>query len=549
MTTPPPYLAAAVQFEPTLGARDANVSGLVSLTVEAFRRGARLVVLPEMATTGYCWADRAEATPHVEPIPGPTTEAFADVARDHDGLVVVGMAEVDPVTNAFYNSAALVGPGGVAGVYRKTHAYITETRWARDGDLGIPVFDTPLGRLGILICMDAEYPEAARLLALDGCDVVCFPTNWLGEKCPSAFWMTRAWENGAYWVASNRYGVERGVHFSGGSAIIAPDGTPLDAVDTGDGIALAEIDVAGARKERREQLRERRPHQYEPLALNTYLWPSAMTAAADDVAALDGMPARQEPMDARVAVLSVAWSDGEAAIEAVAALLAEAEAEAIVLPPLAPDPGDSRGSSLTEEALDVLSCEATARGVHIVAGVPGTDGDEVVLLLPDGRRLIHQAPAVFHTTIGAIGLLTGDELLLPEPARLLAVQGAELIAVSGALDEPTPIGLPATTVPLEPPDIREPDPLHSLLPRVRAAENNAWLAFANRGRLPPGIFGPSFYRFPRSEAVAGDSGAAWLSLANANPRDRSTALKKPYLRMRLPQLYGPLTALSISDGE
>src|SRR6266508_2519904 len=91
---PDRYRIAAIQFEPILGARAENIARLLELTEEAARRGARLIVHPEMATTGYCWYDRAEVRTHVEPIPGPTTEAFAALARQHDCYVVVGMPEV-----------------------------------------------------------------------------------------------------------------------------------------------------------------------------------------------------------------------------------------------------------------------------------------------------------------------------------------------------------------------------------------------------------------------------------------------------------------------
>ena len=143
-------------------------------------------------------------------MPGPTTQRFAEIAADHDCWIVVGLAEVDPETGIYYNSAVLIGPEGPVGLYRKTHAYISEPKWAKDGDLGLPVFDTPIGRIAMTICMDACYPETARVPALAGADVICFPTNWLSEKSPSPSWMARAAENGVYLIAANRYGLERG---------------------------------------------------------------------------------------------------------------------------------------------------------------------------------------------------------------------------------------------------------------------------------------------------------------------------------------------------
>ncbi|MCX7622258.1 MAG: nitrilase/cyanide hydratase and apolipoprotein N-acyltransferase, partial [Thermomicrobium sp.] len=272
------YRVAAIQFEPEFGAKERNLERLLALCREAARAGARLLVTPEMATTGYCWYDRAEIAPLVEPIPGPTTERFAAFARDHACYVVVGMPEVDPLTGIFYNSAALVGPGGLVGVYRKTHAFVSEPKWAKNGDRGLPVWDTELGRLGILICMDADYFEPARILALQGADVLCFPTNWLLEKGPGASWIARALENGCYLVAADRYGRERGVQFSGGSAIVDPDGTIQARLDTGDGIVLGEVDLERARCGRfpwstgPDKLGARRPELYDSLTLDTYLW-------------------------------------------------------------------------------------------------------------------------------------------------------------------------------------------------------------------------------------------------------------------------------------
>src|SRR5262249_20538008 len=159
---------------------------------------------PEMATTGYCWIAREEIAPFVEPIPGPTTTRFQALTNSYECYIVISLPEVDPKTNIYYNSLALITPQGIAGTYRKIHSYIAEPRWARDGDLGFPVWETPLGRIAGLICMDAMYFEAARIPALHSADVLVFPTNWLEEKCPSSWWMARAFENGVYFIAANR---------------------------------------------------------------------------------------------------------------------------------------------------------------------------------------------------------------------------------------------------------------------------------------------------------------------------------------------------------
>ncbi len=275
------YRVAAIQYEPTLGEKEKNIADLLRLVEDAAQHQARLIVLPEIATTGYCWESRTEIAPHVEPIPGPTTDRFQQLAATYGCFIAVSLPEVDPATNVYYNSMALISPDGVMGTYRKIHSYISENRWARDGDVGMPVWDTPLGRLAGLICMDAGYFEAGRIPALHGADILLFPTNWFDEKCPSSWWMARAFENGVYFIAANRYGVERGIQFSGGSCILDPDGSIQAYLDNGEGIVYGEVDLNHCRdkswghpKEEPvgDRLADRRPAEYITLANNTYLW-------------------------------------------------------------------------------------------------------------------------------------------------------------------------------------------------------------------------------------------------------------------------------------
>src|SRR5579883_669837 len=278
--TYPRYRAAAIQFDPALGEKEQNIQALLGLAKEAAQNGAKLIVLPEMATTGYCWISREEVAPYVEPIPGPTTDRFSQLAATYDCYIAVSFPEVDPATSVYYNSMVLIGPKGLVGTYRKIHSYISEPRWARDGDLGFPVWDTPLGRLAGIICMDAEYFESARLPALHGADVILFPTNWLEEKSPSSWWMARAFENGVYIIAANRADREREVQFSGGSCILNPDGTIQAYLDDGVGIVYGEVDLRRCRDKswgdayrvEGNRLADRQPGEYVTLAQNTYLW-------------------------------------------------------------------------------------------------------------------------------------------------------------------------------------------------------------------------------------------------------------------------------------
>ncbi len=119
-----------------------------------------------MCTTGYCFFDQREAERMAEPVPGPTTDRFAQIAREHHCYIVFGMPERDEQTGLLYNTAAFVGPDGFIGKHRKTHAYIAEPKWAAPGNLGHQVFDTEIGRIAVLICMDIHFVETARLAAV-----------------------------------------------------------------------------------------------------------------------------------------------------------------------------------------------------------------------------------------------------------------------------------------------------------------------------------------------------------------------------------------------
>lgn len=565
---PPSYRVAAIQFEPLLGAKAANVAKLLALTEEAAQNGARLIVLPEMATTGYCWHGRDEVRPHVEPIPGPTTEAFAALARRHDCYVVVGMPEVAPRSGIFYNSAALVGPAGLVGAYRKTHSYVSELKWAKDGDGGLPVWDTPLGRIGILICMDAGYFEPARLLALSGADVLCFPTNWLGERCPAPAWRARAFENGCYLVGANRYGLERGVQFSGGSCVLNPDGTAQASRDTGDGIVYGAVSLAAARAKSyaagapAEKLAARRPALYDAMTLHGYLW---------DPIELHGLyghrplpPGRRSSV--AVAQLAPVPGDPDANLALIERALAGlptpgdgTRVELAVFPEYAltgcpPAGGVALGADAVPRWHARLAETARRYDLHIVVGYAERDGHRaysaVALTGPGGAvaryRKAHvvgderawcypgaDRPPVVDLPLGRVGLLAGADLCFPELPRQLAIEGCDLIAVAAGAGLPRPQS-----------DVA--DLYHFHLARQRAVENNTYVAFAS---LPsPGgigcsaVFGPN--RVGEAVLGAGERGVIVRTVDTSHvaaPYPGLAAVRaKPLVGMRQPHLYEPL---------
>ena len=572
---PPPYRVAAIQFEPTLFSKGANLEALLRLTREAATGGAKLIVIPEMATTAYCWATREEIASDVEPVPGPTTERFAKIAADHDCWIVVGLAEVDSETDVYYNSAVLIGPEGPVGLYRKTHAYISEPKWAKDGDLGLPVFETPIGRIAITICMDACYPETARIPALAGADVICFPTSWLSEKSPSPSWMARAAENGVYFIAANRYGLERGVQFSGGSAVIDPDGSLQSVLDSGDGIVRGCIDPARARDKRpfagspEDLIADRRPDAYGTMTLNTYLWDPG------EFHGLYGIRPLPEERRSRVAVVQFSPSRGDVAgnLDRVEReTVALAETDLIVFPELVAtgsvadrETAEQLAESIPGAGTERLREIAALAGTYLVAGLIERDADSgrlynsAVLVGPRGvegtYRKLHLAAEdrvwatpgdlglqTFDIPPGRIGMLIGYDALFPEAARSLALDGADIIACPSLLSWPPVLPYGETVVPMPPFVEAGATDAHFHLWRERERENNAHVLFAN-GAAPwlgwSGCFAAVWESEPRVESlVRGDrEGTATLEIET-----HGLSRTKDLVRRRMPIWYDAMQA-------
>ena len=577
------YRVAAIQFEPVLGEKENNVTRLLRLVEEAATQGAKLLVLPEMATTGYCWQSRSEIAPSVEPIPGPTTDRFQHLATIHACYIALSLPEVDPRTNVYYNSMVLLGPQGLVGTYRKIHSFIAEPRWARDGDLGMPVWDTPLGRLSGLLCMDAMYFEAARIPALHEADVLLFPTNWLDEKSPSSWWMARAFENGVYFIAANRYGEERGVQFSGGSCVLNPDGSIQSYLDNGEGIVYGEVDLARCRQKRwgghdanaasGDRLADRRPEEYALLTHNSYLWEPLRYHS---LYALGELPAGQLSCTGivQVRLQDFATQSAHKTLQHLQAMVrtmitdaAPAQPDVLVLPELLlPGPYTvpiheheqafitymhDGAITIPGPETEALTALADALQISMVLGVAERDGDvyynTVVLLDPGGiygkYRKLHLTQhdrlwaqvgdlglPTFDTPAGRIGLATGYDLLFPETLRILAGQGADLVCAPALLNFPDPIGLAPTTIPhkmLVAPE--EYDPAHYLLWRVRAAEHNVYLAVANwsgqygsmQANGQSGIFAPLAVTYPWAEVVV-DEDETMLTMMTIDTREQRT---------------------------
>jgi predicted amidohydrolase len=258
------------QFQPRFGRPRENAEAVAAALREA---RADLLVAPELSTSGYVFASREESAALSETLPGPSSELLEQVCRSTGGRVVIGIAERAP--EGFFNSAALIGPGGVEGVYRKAHLFGEEKLHFAAGRTGFPVFTIEVGgrpvRLGMLVCFDHFFPEAARSLALAGAQLICHPSNLVLPEVAQLSTRVRSIENRVYWILANRYGSEdRGgkkLDFTGASQVTAPDGKVLvHAPAVGDALEVVEIDPALADNKkvtgRNHLWEDRRPELY-----------------------------------------------------------------------------------------------------------------------------------------------------------------------------------------------------------------------------------------------------------------------------------------------
>lgn len=223
---------AIAQLELAVGAVELNRERTSEAIRAASDQGAHLVVLPELASSGYGLPDWEQARDASEPIPGPTTDAWEQEASDHDCYVVGGICEREE--DALFNSVALVAPDGVRGVYRKLHLFDREKLLFEPGDLGLPVLSLPFGRVGLAVCYDLRFFEVARILALQGADILAVPTAWTAgfdASLPSDGIIDQV--RGAavqcntsqvFLAAASRVGAFDGERFLGSSVIVDPYG-------------------------------------------------------------------------------------------------------------------------------------------------------------------------------------------------------------------------------------------------------------------------------------------------------------------------------------
>lgn len=265
--------AAAAPFDRDMDGCLATIERIID---EAREQGVGLLVLPEAALGGYVESLSGAAEPppalHAD---GPELAAVVQMAGDM--VVCVGFCE-DGGDGIRYNAAAVLSSGGVIGVHRKTHLPLDEHRITTVGD-SLSTYDTPVGRIGMLICYDKAFPEAARTLTLDGAQVLCFLSAWPTSATNPAPQLTddRQWRRAELWdraraaenslivASANQTGSFGKLEFVGGARITGPGGDIIAATGTEPGLAMTTVDLEATLEKARRALspiRDLRPDLY-----------------------------------------------------------------------------------------------------------------------------------------------------------------------------------------------------------------------------------------------------------------------------------------------
>lgn len=235
------------QFNPVFGEINQNTNTVVKNLESA---QADIIVLPELAFTGYYFEDGNEVAPLAEnPHRSQTVETLTALCRARDFYLVTGFAE--KADDRLFNSALLIGPDGLLHIYRKLHLFNTEKECFTPGDKPLEIQSIRGVKVGMMICFDWIFPEVSRILTLKGADIICHPANLVLDYCQSAM-LIRCTENHVFAVTANRYGAEQRPHgsiqFTGKSQIVAPKGKLLvRAPSQKEQLSIVTIDPEDAR--------------------------------------------------------------------------------------------------------------------------------------------------------------------------------------------------------------------------------------------------------------------------------------------------------------
>ena len=438
------------------GQVEENRESLAIHAEEAAKRGAKIVVAPELAVSGYSFEGRQEASACAEVLRGPTFERLSAVAARRGVIIAAGIAERDPATDILYNSALVIGPDGeLAGHHRKVVA--AERRWACPGGVSRSnLLETPWGRLGVLICADSYAGLLPRSLALHGVDLLVVLANWPPSGVdPRSVWRARALENGFGVVACNRTGRDRIMDCRGcRSYVVTASGDVfLDRGSETSSLWVVDYPLSDGRLRsdiREARMSRRRPEDYGGISLDVN--------GLDDFGGLWGLPAGG-PLHIRCVVCR----SRDEGLQAVAAASAPCDSNpSLVILPRglgACSPGDfahlmdGRPVAVAAEMAD-LGGEPAAYGLLSPSGAvvlpPGASSvvaefgpARMALVRPES--LAHPETAVSLSKEGCDLLITAPDRLGHDDRLLLGVKCLERVAVAavsrdGAMICEPPVG-------------------------------------------------------------------------------------------------------------
>jgi predicted amidohydrolase len=543
----PKIKVAAVQTYSELDNSKANLDVVLRNIREAAAKGAKLIVFPECMNAGYVWRDHAHALACSDPIPGVFTQNIGDLCKELDVYVAIGLSE--GLGEDVFNSAALVGPDGLVGKYQKNFLFDFDPFYFTFGKTGYPVFDTPIGRIGMFICADARIPEGARMLALQGAEILLHITNSTTHEQHELHEPARGAENELWMICADKSGQEEGLTYPGHSQIMAPDGSlVVQGGQFGHEIVYAEIDteeVHAVRQRADGLMRGRRPHTYGLLKEKYETLPFskiAETPVIPSSLAILASPAQVTNDDGNFdAALERALKHGDEAGKENSGVVVFPELFLVEREPNAAQAKQS--ANYTSEVLKrfgaiakrwknwyVLSLvEANGGKLYSTAFVVGPEGTVV-----DRYRKVHLTDRetewatpgteyrVLALPFGNLGLMLGHEVCFFEVSRILTCMGADAIAL--------------------PSNFRNPHEF-KLFAAERALENKVFVIAANR--VDAAVPGGSTVIFPNAatpnKAAQGQDNYVFSYLNLAWARDKQIRPGTDLVRNRRPQFYGQLT--------
>lgn len=257
------------QYKPIFGKIEKNLNQVLRALKSV---NADLIVIPELAFSGYYFRNREEVKSLAEdPRHSSTFDSLIPLCRERDFYLVAGFAE--KAKDKYFNSACLIGPEGIIHTYRKLHLFNEEKNWFDPGDIPLQLNEVRGAKLGIMVCFDWIFPEVTRILAVQGADIICHPSNLVLDYCQQTM-LSRCIENGIFAITTNRYGEDKRpqgtLKFTGKSQIVAPKGVLLKrAPSQREMLFITEIDPILARDKNitalNQIITDRRPEFYSAI--------------------------------------------------------------------------------------------------------------------------------------------------------------------------------------------------------------------------------------------------------------------------------------------